>query len=485
CPRGSTMRRPKIGLVIPHPEEQKWDKVWKIFRMPNLTLPTLAALIPEEDWDIEIQDELVGPLDFDRAYDLVLITVTTSVAIRAYEAARLFRQRGATVVLGGIHPSALPDEAAQHADAVVIGEGELTLPRLLDDFRKGQLETFYRMPHMVDQWDRRPPRWDLLPPGYAWKESLTATRGCHYRCTFCSIHLALGGGQYGYRSKAPAAVAAMVEHCKGPRVMFWDDDLLSDPSYTKALCEALKPLQRRWMSQMSATYVTQHPEMLKVLAEGGCSSMFMGLESISQESLKSVQKQNTAKMYEELIRRVHDHGIDIHAGFVCGLDHDDVSSFERTAEWVNRMGLCGAIFRILTPYPGTRLFEQLRAEGRLLTTNWTSYSGEHVVYRPAKMTVEELYWGQKWLKAQFYAYRSIGERGLRRAGHGKMGDVMKTVVNGLGYRSMFHLTADEAGVDVYRDRQHLPPQPEPIAHRFNSPAYRGNGGRWSSRAPTR
>ena len=273
----------------------------------------------------------------------------------------------------------------------------------------------------------------------------------------------------------------MVEQCSGPRVMFWDDDLLSDPSYTKALCEALKPLQRRWMSQMSATYVAQHPEMLQLLAESGCAAMFMGLESISQESLKSVQKQNTAKTYEELIRRVHDHGIDIHAGFVCGLDHDDISSFERTAEWVNRMGLCGAIFRILTPYPGTRLFEQLRAEGRLLTTNWTSYSGEHVVYRPAKMTVEELYWGQKWLKRQFYAYRSIGERGLRRAVPGKMGDVVKTVVNGLGYRSMFHLTVDEAGVDVYRDRQHLPPQPEPIAHRFISPDYRGTGGRWSSR----
>ena len=225
--------------------------------------------------------------------------------------------------------------------------------------------------------------------------------------------------------------------------------------------------------------------MLTLLAESGCSAMFMGLESLSQESLQSVQKQNTAKMYEELIRRVHDHGIDIHAGFVCGLDHDDVSSFERTAAWVNRMGLCGALFRILTPYPGTRLFEQLRAAGRLLTTNWTAYSGEHVVYRPAKMSVEELYWGHKWLKRQFYAYRSIGERALRRAGLARMGEVVTTVVAGLGYRSMFHLPADEVSVDVYRDRRHLPPQPEPIAHRFSSPSYGGNGGRWSSRVHQR
>jgi hypothetical protein len=137
------MGRYKVGLIIPHPEEQKWDKVWKIFRTPNLNLPTLAALIPEH-WDIEIQDELVGPIDFTREYDLVLITVTTSVAVRSYEVARIFRKRGAKVVLGGIHPSALPEEAGQHADAVVIGEGELTLPRLLGDFKKGKLGQFYR-----------------------------------------------------------------------------------------------------------------------------------------------------------------------------------------------------------------------------------------------------------------------------------------------------------------------------------------------------
>ncbi|MFY4731002.1 B12-binding domain-containing radical SAM protein, partial [Nitrospira sp. BLG_2] len=189
----------KIGLIIPHPEDQKWDSVWKLFRTPNLNLPTLAALIPEDEWDIEIQDEIVGPLDFTRDYDLVFITVTTVVAIRAYEVARLFRERGAKVVLGGIHPSTMPDEAVKHADAVVIGEGELTVPRLLEDFKKGKMQPQYRMPYMVEQWDEKPPRWDLLPPGYMFRDALTATRGCNYRCTFCSIHLALGGGQYGFR----------------------------------------------------------------------------------------------------------------------------------------------------------------------------------------------------------------------------------------------------------------------------------------------
>lgn len=462
------MSRHKVGLIIPHPEEQKYDSVWKIFRTPNLNLPTLAALIPEQDWDIDIQDELVGPLDFTRDYDLVLITVTTSVAYRAYKIGRLFRQLGATVVLGGIHPSALPDEAAQHADAVVIGEGELTLPRLLDDFREGKLKTFYRMPYMVQQWDERPPRWDLLPKGYVLREALTATRGCNYRCTFCSIHLALGGGQYGYRRKSPAEVVKLVERMNGPMVMFWDDDLLSDPPYTKELCLALAPLKKKWMSQMSATYVAHHPEMLQLLAKSGCSAMFMGLESINQDSLKSVHKQNSSTTYEELIRRVHDCGIDIHAGFICGLDHEDVYDFERTAEWATQMGLCGAIWRILTPYPGTKLFEELKASGRLLTSNWACYSGEHVVYRPAKMTVEELYWGQKWAKRHFYSYRSIGKRMVIRAKQNGVKELLNTMGSGLGYRSMFQLSSDDLAVDVYRDLKHLPSQPTPVSDRLPS-----------------
>lgn len=464
------MKRYRAGLIIPHPEDQKWDNVWKIFHFPNLTLPTLAALMPEEEWDIEIQDELVGPLNFARNYDLVLITVTTSVAAKAYEVARLFREGGAKVVLGGIHPSALPEEAACHADAVVIGEGELTLPRLLEDFKKGSLEKFYTMPRMVDHWDEKLPRWDLLDPkGYLFRESLTATRGCNYRCTFCSIHLALGGGQYGYRKRAPAEVARIVEGISGPLVMFWDDDLLSDPQYTRELCLALRPLKKRWMSQMSATYVAQHPEMLKLLGESGCAAMFMGLESVSQESLRSVNKQNSATSYEDLIHRVHDNGIDVHAGFVSGLDHEDVFSFERTAEWASRVGLCGAIWRIVTPYPGTQLFEELKAAGRLLTTDWTSYSGEHVVFRPAKMTVEELYWGHKWVKRQFYSFRSIGERVVRRVKLHGAGNLLKTLGTGLGYRAMFQLPSEDLRVDVYRDRKHLPPQPQPVPYRFPYP----------------
>jgi len=464
------MKRHKAGLIIAHPEEQKWNNVWKIFRFPNLTLPTLAALMPQDEWDIEIQDELVGPICFERDYDLVLITVTTSVSAKSYEVARRFRQTGSKVVLGGIHPSVFPEEAILHADAVVIGEAELTLPRLLDDFKRGKLEKFYRATGMVDRWDQRLPRWDLLDPkGYPFRTSLTATRGCNYRCSFCSIHLALGNGQYGYRKKTSAEVARILQEIDSEFVMFWDDDLLSEPRYTEGLCEAVKPLKKKWMSQMSATYVARHPGLLKSLAESGCTAMFMGLESINSESLKSVNKQNTLKMYEELIPRIHDCGIDVHAGFVVGLDHDDVHSFERTVEWGNRMGLCGAIWRILTPYPGTQLFKELRASGRLLTTDWTYYSGEDVVFRPHKMTVEQLYWGHKWAKRHFYSFKSIGARGLRRARAIKPGELLNTLGAGLGYRAMFHLGCDKLPVDVYRDSGHLPPPPRSVPYCFPYP----------------
>lgn len=178
-----------------------------------------------------------------------------------------------------------------------------------------------------------------------------------------------------------------------------------------------------------------------------------------------MHKQNTSTSYEDLIRRVHDCGIDIHAGFICGLDHEDVYDFERTAEWATRMGLCGAIWRILTP---TRLFEELKAAGRLLSTNWTCYSGEHVVYRPAKMTVEELYWGQKKAKRHFYSYGSIGKRMVMRAKHHGVKELFNTMGAGLGYRSMFQLSSDDLAVDVYRDLRHLPPQPSPVPDRLPS-----------------
>jgi radical SAM superfamily enzyme YgiQ (UPF0313 family) len=325
------------------------------------------------------------------------------------------------------------------------------------------------MPYMVEQWDAKPPRWDLLPNGYMFRDALTATRGCNYRCTFCSIHLALGGGKYGFRKKPPADVVKLVEKMTGPMVMFWDDDLLSDPAYTRELCEAMKPLKKKWMSQMSATYVAHHPELLKTLKEAGCSAMFMGIESINQDSLKSVDKQNQAKLYEEMIKRIHDQGIDIHAGFICGLDHEDVYDFERTAEWATKMGLAGALWRIMTPYPGTKQFAELKAAGRILTTNWTAYTGEHVVYKPAKMTIEQLYWGHKWAKGQFYSFKSIGQRAIQRASQNGFGELLNITGCGLGYRSMFHLAADSAPVNVYRDMKHLPPQEEPVAYRFPYP----------------
>jgi hypothetical protein len=197
--------------------------------------------------------------------------------------------------------------------------------------------------------------------------------------------------------------------------------------------------------------------------------MFMGIESINQDSLKSVDKQNSAKLYEEMITRIHDHGIDIHAGFICGLDHEDVFDFERTAEWATKMGLAGALWRIMTPYPGTKQFAELKAAGRILTENWTAYTDEHVVYKPAKMTVEQLYWGHKWAKGQFYSFRSIGQRAIQRASQNGFGELLNITGCGLGYRSMFHLAADSAPVNVYRDMNHLPPQDEPIAYRFPYP----------------
>jgi len=463
------MKRHKIGLIITQPEEQKWDTVLKFFRFPNLTLPTLAALIPEEEWEIEIQDELTGPLDFDRGYDLVLLTITTCIAPKAYAVSKMFQDRGARVVAGGIHPSVLPREVARHVDAVVVGEGETTLPRVLVDFKKGKLKRTYRSEGQVERWDVRKPRWDLLDPdGYYLRESLTATRGCNHRCSFCTISLATGPG---FRKKPVEEVARLLDAIDGQFIMFWDDDLGSDPRYTRELCQLLKPQKKMWMGQMNLQ-VARSEETLRELADSGCVAMFIGLESINQDSLKSVDKKNQVHAYEELIRRIYDHEIGIFAGMVVGMDHDDLSTFERTVEWCDRMGIAGAIWRILTPYPGTKLFRELDAQGRILTRDWTYYDGENVVHKPGNMTVEQLYWGHKWTKRNYYSFGSIGRRIARRVSLKEPEALLKAVGTGLGTRSMFLFQNDRIDVDPYRDR-HLPPPPVPIPYRFPYPRQNG------------
>jgi len=416
----------RLLLVAPTVQPERYPKGGYGFRVSNYNLPLIAALTPG-DVEIRIIDECVEPIVFDQNYDLVGITVNTPLAPYSYELAARFRAHGSKVVLGGIHPSVLPIEGLQHADSVVVGEAEPVWNQLVDDFRAGKLQPIYRAPQAA--MDRIPsPRWDLTRSRrYIVNRSLTATRGCVYSCEFCSIFSAVGPG---FRTRPVADVVRDIQEGGSRRLVFWDDNLIAHRPYARNLFAALAPLRVRWVSQ--ATFNFTEDEGLMLLAyRAGCRGIFLGIESLSDTSLREANKSfNHVAKYREGIRKLHDHGIGVSAGFVFGFDHDDRTVFERTLEFAEETGIDACNFKILTPYPGTPLYDRLDREGRIIDKDWSHYRGKtHVVYQPRCMPAEELLAGFKWVRGRCYDWRSI----VRRLFNSRTGLEAGIPMN-LGYR---------------------------------------------------
>lgn len=397
----------KLLLIAPTVEGERYPKGGYAFRVANYNLPYIAALTPP-GVDIRIVDECVESIPFEANADLIGITVNTPLAPYAYQLAQRFRQQGSKVVLGGIHPSVFPEECLQHADAVVVGEAETSWSNLIHDFRAGKLKTLYRGGQAV-LTGVPVPRWDLLRKNrYIIKRSLTATRGCLYHCEFCSIFPAVGPG---FRMRPVEEVVRDIIEGKSRRVMFWDDNIIADREYAHRLFTALTPLNIRWVSQ--ATFSFSHEEkLLESAYRSGCRGIFLGIESLSPASLDEANKSfNIVNRYAEGVKRLHDHGIGISAGFVFGFDNDEPSVFERTLEFAGETGIDACNFKILTPYPGTPLYQRLDREGRIIDKDWSHYRGKtHVVFKPRCMSPEELLQGFKWVRRQCYQWKSIFRR---------------------------------------------------------------------------
>jgi radical SAM superfamily enzyme YgiQ (UPF0313 family) len=380
------------------------------FRVINYNMPLVAALTPP-DVEVQIIDESAEPITLEGDYDLVGITVNTPLAPYSYELAAKFRRRGSRVVLGGIHPSVLPEESLQHADAVVVGEAEAVWPGLIRDFQAGKLRRLYRAPQ--GKLDDVPvPRWDLMRDHrYIVRRSLTATRGCIYQCEFCSIFSSVGPG---FRVRPVAHVVRDIVAGGSRRLMFWDDNIIANREYARRLFQALIPLKVRWISQATFTF-SNDPVLMKLAYQAGCRGIFLGIESLSNASLREANKSfNKVEKYKHGIQRLHDHGIGVSAGFVFGFDHDDPSVFERTLEFSERTGIDACNFKILTPYPGTPLYERMDREGRIIDKDWAHYRGKtHVVFKPRCMSPEALLAGFKWIRHQCYSWRSIFHRLLK------------------------------------------------------------------------
>lgn len=406
----ASRRRYRVELITAESEASRFVRHRRLIRFPQLTMPLLAAWSPEH-WEVGHTDEIVQRVDFDKHLDLVGITANTPAAPHAYGLAREFRRRSVTVVIGGPHATLMPGEVAQHADATVVGEGELVWPGLLADFERGELKRIYRSRAVPDLKKMPAPRWDLIK-GRAYGRGVTiATRGCPYACEYCSIPQMY---QRRMRYRPVGEVADEVRRLPGRALIFWDDNLGADRAYAKELFKAIAPMKRWWTSQCTAE-VTFDDEFMSLAARSGCKALFLGLETISQASLNAANKRhNRAAEYREVIRRCHAHGIAVQAGVVFGFDHDDRTIFRTTVEFYRSAGLDSATVSVLVPFPNTPLFKRLEAEGRILTRDWSKYNGKKdVVFQPALMSPRDLLMGMEWAARQFYSIPSIVERMAR------------------------------------------------------------------------
>ena len=427
-----------VELITAESAESRFVRYRRLIRFPQLTMPLLAAYTPQH-WRVTHTDEIVQKVRFDRSYSLVAITANTAAAPHAYRLAARYRSLGIPVVIGGPHAILMPDEVALHADAVVVGEGELVWPLLLHDVEQHRLAPIYRSDRLPDLSCMPAPRWDLIK-GRTYGRGVTiATRGCPNSCGYCSIPQMY---QRRMRYRPIGEIVEEIRRMPGRALVFWDDNIGVNCSYAKELFAAITPLKRWWTSQCVLD-ATLDDEFLAMAAASGCKALFIGLESISQASLDGANKRhNRVSDYREAVLRCHAHRIAIQAGTMFGFDDDDRSIFRQTVEYYREIGIDSATIGILVPYPNTPLFRRFDAEGRILTRDWSHYDGKkHVVFQPAKMSPEELLLGTEWAARQFYSFGSIAGR-MRESKTGLWWNVARNIGYHLALRNFGNIGHD-------------------------------------------
>jgi len=379
------------------------------FKFPPLSVLTLASSTPE-DVEISIIDENLEGINYEIETDLIGITVMTPHAIRAYQIADEFRKKGKKVVLGGFHVSFLPEEALDHANAVVLGEGDRIYKEVIKDFRESRLKRVYQDDQPVSLSEIKVPRRDLVKgKGYLFTNTIQTTRGCPFQCEFCSVSSFFGRS---YRNRPIHLVLEELKELRRESIFLFivDDNLVGNRPYARTLFQEMAPLQFKWASHAPLSFVND-AELLKLASQSGCVALFIGFESLSPENLSLMEKSaNLGISPIEAVKKFHDHGIGILASFILGYDHDTPDTFQRILEFCHKAKIDGALFPILTPYPGTHLRERLKREGRILTDQWDLYDMEHVTFIPRRMSPEQLQEGFEWLNSSFLSWGSIFRR---------------------------------------------------------------------------
>lgn len=405
-----------------------------------LMLTTLAALVPEElDAHIDVIDEGVQKPDYgDKAYDVVGISCVASSSSRAYALAKYWQAKGAFVVLGGVHPTLMPEEAGKHADAIVVGLAEEPWPQLLRDWTSGTVMKTYHADHSKEISCPAAKRELQGKRGYLPIVPVIANRSCKNCCEFCSVH------RFFDRRSVPRPIPEVIDEirCSNPRgVMFYDPNLTVDREYAQELLEALIPLKLRWGASATVD-IADDKEFLELAVKSGCEMLLFGLESVSQPSLnRSGKSFNQVAKYKEAVQTVHDHGMSVLGCFVLGFDHDTKEELERTVETVDDLGIDLPRYTVLTPFPGTSLFSRLEAEDRILTRDWSLYDTQHVVFQPRHMAAWEL---QRILHDVWKRSFTVPRIVKRVAGTRKL--KLLNLVGTVGMRFYAHGVADE-GMD--------------------------------------
>lgn len=407
----------KVKLILPalaEAESPFWRPI-KYSLFPPLGLATLAAFLSPDD-EIDLHDQHVETLNLNDEPDLVIIQVYITNAYRSYKIADSYRAKGCYVILGGLHVTSLPDEAAKHADSIFLGPGEDTFPEFLKDFKNGNPKKRYSS--SVRTLTTLPPiRRDLIKRRkYLVPNSIVVTRGCPHHCSFCYKDAFFQGGKSFYTQLVDDALAE-IDRLPGKHLYFLDDHLLGNARFAAELFEGMKGMNRVFQAASTVDAILRG-NLIEKAAEAGLRSVFVGFETFSPNNLKqSNKKQNLKKDYEAAVNRLHALGIMINGSFVFGLDEDDKDVFKRTVDWGVKNAITTSTYHVLTPYPGTKLYKDMEQQNRIITKNWDLYDTRNVVYKTTNLSAEELKNGYDWAYKEFYKWSNIFEASFNHESH--------------------------------------------------------------------
>ncbi len=395
----------KILLISPTIDKEK--RTNKGLMMPQLALYILEGLTPKTH-DIRIVEEETEDIDLNEEHDLIGISCMTANAPRVYELCSEFKKRGKTVVLGGVHPTILPDEALQHADSVVLGEAEGVWKNLLHDFQQGKLKKTYHEP--APDLSQYVPKdfkniiqrrlFNLIP--------IMTTRGCPYNCDFCCVSNLFGKK---IRHVPVENVLRDIKESGAKNFMFLDDNIIGHKKYAKELFRAIKPLNIKWVGQASVSLLVNDDEMMQLAADSGCKALFIGIESVAEDQMKTIRKAiKDIEDLEKALKKIKKMGILIHASMIFGFDNDKIDTFKESVQFLIKNKVSTVSFNILTPYPGTKVYNDMKQENRLTTDNWRYYDHNTVVFKPKNMSPYELQVCKVNARKKFYCMSSLLKR---------------------------------------------------------------------------